>query len=51
MHGCCSTLTKASSPLADAEHYADELEEELDDALLQDFNVEAEDKSPAEVRW
>ncbi|GFR41430.1 hypothetical protein Agub_g2118, partial [Astrephomene gubernaculifera] len=28
------------------EHYADELEEELDDAILQDFNVEAEDGSP-----
>ncbi len=32
------------------EHYWDELEEELEDALLQDFNVEAEDGSPAEVR-
>ncbi|KAG2497886.1 hypothetical protein HYH03_004152 [Edaphochlamys debaryana] len=31
------------------EHYADELEEELDDALLQDFNVEAEDGSPRQV--
>ncbi|KAG2446214.1 hypothetical protein HXX76_000806 [Chlamydomonas incerta] len=28
------------------EHWADELEEELDDALLQDFHVEAEDGSP-----
>jgi len=36
-------------PSPHAEHYADELEEELDDALLQDFNVEAEDNSPAEV--
>lgn len=34
---------------AAAEHYADDLEEELEDALLQDFNVEAEDGSPAEV--
>ncbi|GLC45758.1 hypothetical protein PLESTB_000501800 [Pleodorina starrii] len=28
------------------EHYVDELEEELDDAILHDFNVEAEDGSP-----
>lgn len=33
-----------------AEHYADDLEEELEDAMLQDFNVETEDGSPAEVR-
>lgn len=33
-----------------AEHYADELEEALDDALVQDFNLEAEDGSPGEVR-
>jgi hypothetical protein len=32
-----------------AEHYWDDLEEELDDALLQEFNLEAEDGSPAEV--
>eukprot|EP00197_Chlamydomonas_leiostraca_P013052 CAMPEP_0202867836 /NCGR_PEP_ID=MMETSP1391-20130828/9650_1 /ASSEMBLY_ACC=CAM_ASM_000867 /TAXON_ID=1034604 /ORGANISM="Chlamydomonas leiostraca, Strain SAG 11-49" /LENGTH=216 /DNA_ID=CAMNT_0049547913 /DNA_START=16 /DNA_END=666 /DNA_ORIENTATION=- len=31
------------------EHYADDLEEELDDALLHDFNVEAEDNSPGEL--
>lgn len=31
------------------EHYADELEEELDSALENDFNVEAEDDSPHEV--
>ncbi len=31
------------------EHYADELEEELDDAILHDFNVEAEDGSPRQV--
>lgn len=37
-------------PYSHAEHYADDLEEELDDALLQDFNVEAEDNSPQEVR-
>lgn len=32
------------------EHFADELEEELDSALENDFNVEAEDDSPHEVR-
>ena len=32
-----------------AEHYADELEECLDDAILQDFNVEAEDGSPEQA--
>ncbi|GAX83506.1 hypothetical protein CEUSTIGMA_g10931.t1 [Chlamydomonas eustigma] len=31
------------------EHYADELEELLDDAILHDFNVEAEDGSPRQV--
>ena len=31
------------------EHYADELEELLDDAILYDFNVEAEDGSPRQV--
>ncbi|GIL72313.1 hypothetical protein Vretimale_3990 [Volvox reticuliferus] len=31
------------------EHYVDELEENLDDAILQDFNVEAEDGSPHQV--
>lgn len=32
-----------------AEHYPDELAECLDDAILQDFNVEAEDGSPDQV--
>ena len=32
-----------------AEHYADELEEVLDDTILHDFNVEAEDGSPRQV--
>lgn len=31
------------------EHYADDLELELDDALRQDFNTECEDGSPREV--
>ncbi|EFJ43017.1 hypothetical protein VOLCADRAFT_96752 [Volvox carteri f. nagariensis] len=31
------------------EHYVDELEENLDDAILQDFNLEAEDGSPHQV--
>jgi len=31
------------------EHYADELEEVLDDAILHDFNVEAEDGSPRQA--
>ncbi|GLI68605.1 hypothetical protein VaNZ11_013077, partial [Volvox africanus] len=31
------------------EHYVDELEENLDDAILQDFNVEAEDGSPYQI--
>lgn len=33
-----------------AEHYADELEEELADAMLADFNAELEDGSPLAVR-
>ena len=37
-----------SCPLP-AEIFADDLEEELDGAMLQDFNVEAEDNSPAQV--
>jgi hypothetical protein len=32
-----------------AEHYADELEEMLDEAMQHDFNVDAEDGSPSEV--
>ena len=32
-----------------AEHYADDLEDALHDALLTDFRVEAEDNSPGEV--
>lgn len=31
------------------EHYADELEEDLDDAILHDFNTQAEDGSPKEI--
>jgi hypothetical protein len=33
-----------------AEHYADELADALNDAICQDFNVEAEDGSPGLVR-
>jgi hypothetical protein len=33
-----------------SEHYADELEMELADTLLEDFQVEVEDGSPAQVR-
>lgn len=33
-----------------AEHFVDELEMELADGLLEDFQVEAEDGSPAQVR-
>jgi hypothetical protein len=32
------------------EHYADELEMELADALLEEFHVEVEDGSPSQVR-
>lgn len=32
-----------------SEHYADELEALLDEAMLEDFNVEAEDGSPTQV--
>jgi hypothetical protein len=32
-----------------AEHYADDLEIELDEAILHDFNVDAEDGSPKEA--
>jgi hypothetical protein len=35
--------------VACAEHFWDDLAEELEDALLQDFNLEAEDGSPEEV--
>jgi hypothetical protein len=33
-----------------SEHYADELEMELADTLLEEFQVEVEDGSPAQVR-
>lgn len=42
---CCF----ASSAAVLAEHYADELEMELADTLLEEFHVEAEDGSPAQV--
>ena len=32
-----------------AEHYADDLEVDLADSLLQDFNLQAEDDSPRQV--
>lgn len=37
------------SPQTCAEHYVDDLEELLDDAILHDFNVEAQDGSPRQV--
>lgn len=37
-------------PCHPAEHFWDDLEEMLGDAMLEDFNTEAEDGSPAEVR-
>jgi hypothetical protein len=37
------------SPCRDAEHYSDELEEELEDAMQQDFNLEAQDGSLTEI--
>lgn len=33
-----------------AEHYADELQMDLEDIMSDDFNVELEDDSPALVR-
>jgi pre-rRNA-processing protein TSR2 len=36
-------------PNKTTEHFPDELEEVLEDALVEDFNVEAEDGSPREV--
>jgi hypothetical protein len=36
--------------LCGSEHYADELEMELADTLLEEFQVEVEDGSPAQVR-
>ena len=47
MAGACGS--PAHMVLA-AEHYADELEEELADAMLEDFNAELEDGSPLAVR-
>ena len=42
--------TSLTRPRRCAEHYVDDLEELLDDAILHDFNVEAQDGSPRQVR-
>lgn len=44
-----TSAANRGSPLLLPEHYADELEALLDDAMLNDFNVEAEDGSPLQV--
>lgn len=48
----CSTQLSRCLHLASpaAEHFVDELEVELADTLLEDFQVEAEDGSPAQVK-
>lgn len=38
-----------TAPTAAAEHFVDDLEMELTDALLEDFQLEAEDGSPRQV--
>ena len=51
-HLCCASLLKDAGrhSLCHAEHYADDLEVDLQDLLLQDFNLEAQDDSCREVR-
>lgn len=44
-----ATRPRFHRPSDNAEHYADELEIELDEALTADFNLQAEDGSPMEV--
>jgi len=39
-----------NAPPMHAEYHVDELEHELADAMLQDFNTECEDGSPRQVR-
>lgn len=38
------------NPRNKTEHYADELEDELAEAMLSDFGAQLEDDSPREVR-
>ena len=50
-HSCASLLEDTGRrSLCHAEHYADDLEVDLQDILLQDFNLEAQDDSCREVR-
>lgn len=49
MRPCLMCPCVAVRLLLRPDHYADELEEELDDAISQDFNVQAEDGSPRQV--
>ena len=39
-----------SFPTLSPDHYADDLEDELDQAMLADFHAQLEDGSPREVR-
>ncbi len=34
-----------------SEHYADDLEVDLEAAMMQDFNAELQDDSPRQVQW
>ncbi len=45
LHTVCMPMLSSPS----AEHYADELELELAEGLLEDFHLEAEDGSPAQA--
>ena len=44
---CCLKVPEMMCPVS--EHYADDLEVDLEAAMLQDFNVEVQDDSPRQV--
>ena len=42
-------VVRADMPCLVSEHYADDLEIDLEACMLQDFNVELQDDSPRQV--